>query len=156
MASMTMTLWVPGRPRTKGSLQQQQRHDAAGRLVTRRAKSGREVAEVRLTDTPESKAWRAEVARAIRRELDRWELPPVRLPIMVGGHLIVWVPFDAPTHPHAGDADKHLRQLFDAMTDARAWDDDRQASGWYVEKRTALDRSGPGYQFWWYEQGARS
>lgn len=148
MAELIMlTVWVPGRPRTKGSLSPQQRHDAAGRLVTRRTAGGRELADVRLADTPESKAWRATVARAARAAAAEqgWQMIE-RGP--VAGSLVAWVPYDDPTTPHAGDQDKHLRQLYDALTDAGIWHDDRQAVGWYVTKQTALDRSGPGYQFW--------
>lgn len=142
-------VWIPGRPRTKGSLQPQVRHDAQGRVARRRTAAGRETVDVRMVDTPESKAWRLTVATALRDAMIAQRLPKIMRPNRVAGRLVVWVPYRDPTNRLAGDADKHLRQLFDAMTDAGVWEDDAQAAGWYVDKEPALEMSGPGYQVIW-------
>lgn len=94
-------LFIPGRPVTKGSL-------------TR-------VGD-RLTDTPQSKAWRRVMAGAIRDDLRRrWALdstgrPPLSLH---QGPVDVYAAWFLPGDPmavRAGDIDKLVRNLLDALS----------------------------------------
>lgn len=112
----------------------------------------------RLVDTPQSRAWIAHVAAGVRADLDRavggWE--PIEPPQEVGGVVIVHAPFEDVTAPRAGDVDKHLRLVLDALTRARLWVDDRQANGWTEWKRTATLTKGPGVEIWAWKTSWRT
>lgn len=123
---MMRRVWVPGHPRTKGSVTVQ--------------RGGRVVNAVR-----EEEAWAALVADAVRGRM-RGDAP-------AAGHAFVrldfWVPFPDPAHRHAGDLDKLVRSVFDAMTKGGAWIDDRQAVLLVATERAALPWLGPGVLIAW-------
>jgi len=126
-----LALFIPGHPRPKGSMQAQMVRDGAGRLT----------GKVRMVESsPESSSWRRTMALAMHREV-------VRLGVvdgdsedsrLLGGPCVVsctfWFDYPSqaargtrwPTHKHVGDIDKLLRNVLDAMTDARVYADDRQ------------------------------
>lgn len=143
------TVWVPApraleRPRTKGSLTPQVRYGKDGRPLMRRTKAGRLAPMVRLTDTDSSQEWRGIVADALRKA---WVgAPTLRRPMLVGGQIVIHVPFDDVTNRLAGDGDKHLRLVWDAVTDAGIWEDDAQGQGWAPWKITASEDRGPGLE----------
>lgn len=117
-----LAVWVPGHPRTKGS---------------------KDVKRGRVFERPTTVAWQARVAHEVRR----WQAgaPPIRKPRQLGGALTLHVPFDDVTVIHAGDEDKHLRLVFDALTAGGFWHDDSQANGWGpLWKVTASETYGPG------------
>ena len=92
-------LWIPGRPVTKGSL-------------TRVGGA--------LRDTPQSKAWRRIMAGAIRDDLRRRRQrdPELLLPAYAGPvhvYAVWFLPVDPLAHG-AGDLDKLLRNLLDALS----------------------------------------
>jgi Holliday junction resolvase RusA-like endonuclease len=95
-------LWIPGHPRTKGSLDE--RHQ----------------------DTPQSKKWRALMAQALRYERERIGMPTAPKGIAVAVSAKFFLPTGDATTPNCGDLDKLLRNLLDAGTDAGVWADDVQ------------------------------
>jgi Holliday junction resolvase RusA-like endonuclease len=95
-------LWIPGHPRTKGSLDE--RHQ----------------------DTPQSKRWRALMAQAMRYERDRLIMPTAPKGIAVAVSAKFFLPTGDAVTPNSGDLDKLLRNLLDAGTDAGVWADDVQ------------------------------
>lgn len=102
----TLAVWVPGHPRTKGSLEAQHRQDGS----------------VRMVDTVESKRWRRVMTLAIRDEVREGRARYVLdRPVLV--RLAFYVVYDA-TNPYSGDLDKLERNALDAMTGA-AFTDDR-------------------------------
>jgi len=125
--------WVRGHPRTKGS------------------KSGRPNGTV--TETKLSLKWAGILEEGLRLALpDGWR--PIPRPWLVDGRIVVHVPFDDVTARGAGDGDKHLRQVWDALTRAGLWQDDAQGWGWPVYQVTANDRRGPGVEVWaWVTTG---
>lgn len=96
--------WCPGQPKTKGSLSARRGDDGLGGL----------------TDTPQSKAWRRLMAGACRDDLARRDpatLPSKRTPY--DGAVAVtayWFLPREPTAYQAGDIDKLLRNLLDALS----------------------------------------
>jgi Holliday junction resolvase RusA-like endonuclease len=135
-------VWVPGNPRTKGSLLNNQ-------------------------DTPQSKRWRALMAEQVRRDiarrrgttlLDTWELPyagavDVELVAFLAvpaaatrAEFLGGAPTtNAPAIWHnAGDVDKLARNVLDALTKAGAYGDDVQVTQLLVEKCPARPHPGPG------------
>lgn len=118
-----ITVDVPGRPRTKGSLKGGRTPDGRDRMV----------------DTPLSKQWRATVADAVKpliadiEKVERgktwWRLRP-GWPI--AGAVKVEVTFffertgvaELPTGRNFGDIDKLLRNVLDALKDAGLYTDD--------------------------------
>jgi hypothetical protein len=128
-------VWVPGHPRTKGSL------DVKGGYAT---------------DTPLSKRWRVLVAEAVRRDISRRYrlLADVTLPY--AGPVAVWFaawiprpglrstgPEPAVWH-NAGDADKLARNVLDALGSPReAQGRDRAAcASLYVDDNQVVRLSG--------------
>lgn len=120
---LVLSCWVPGRPKTKGSLS----------VVNGR----RGIA----SDTPASKRWRQLMAYAAAGL--------IKAPIE--GPVTVVAVFHLPVHPvsgHAwagrvGDLDKLARNLLDALTDAGVYGDDVQVTRLLVDKVEAGER-GPG------------
>lgn len=125
-------VWVAGRPRTKGSL-------GGGR-------SG--AGAVRLADSPQSKDWRRTVANAVMREISdsvmldgrqvmsrgkpvsklRVGWPRVDVPVAVSCQFF-YVKVgnsEMPIGRQWGDLDKLLRNVFDALQDAKVYKDDAQ------------------------------
>ena len=126
-----LEFWVPGHPKTKGSL----RVLNSGRL------SGRAV----LQDTPASKRWRALVAyaagQAMRSVTQAWPLDgPVRVDVEY------WLPVKdevALIAQGAGDKDKLDRNIYDALQDAGVFANDSQVVDGQSTKYVARGR-GPG------------
>lgn len=123
-----LDLWVPGRPRTKGSLK-----DVGGIG----ANSGR------LADTPQSKAWRRKIVDTVIPEIadatvvggrTRWKLrggwPKAGVPIVVRCefYYVKVGETDQPIGRQWGDLDKLLRNVFDALQDAKVYQDDAQVT----------------------------
>lgn len=145
-------VWVAGRPRTKGSL-------GGGRGV-----DGRVV----LADTPQSKAWRKKVADMVipliadpvvyrgpsGRELTRWKLragwPREGVPIVVSCHFfyVRQGPSALPIGHQWGDLDKLLRNVFDALQDAKVYREDCQVIRVEDTYKTYGDREGVHIQVW--------
>lgn len=112
---LILSTFVVGTPRTKGSLTPQKVRAGDG------ARTGR----IRLVDTDESKRWRRVMALEFATaRLTPQDGPPWSGPVVVA--CIFWKAIN-PLDPLYGDLDKLVRNVYDAMTDARVWDDDRQA-----------------------------
>lgn len=116
-----LSVWIPGRPKTKGSL-----------TVTNAARG-------LAQDTPASKRWRALMAYAARRA---WEEPWA-----LDGPVSVVAVFHLPavdvSTGRVGDIDKLARNLLDALQDAQVFSDDVQVTRLLCEKVSAGER-GPG------------
>lgn len=110
-------VWIPGHPRTKGSL------DAFHQ------------------DTPQSKRWRALVAYALERHPGRVAWPKGTA---VAVRATFWLAADDATTPNVGDLDKLDRNLLDAGTDARAYADDVQVVRLFSDKVACAAGEGPG------------
>lgn len=118
-----LSCWVPGRPKTKGSLTVVNGHRGIA------------------SDTPASKRWRQLMAYAAAGQ--------IKAPLE--GPVCVVAVFHLPVHPtsgHAwagrvGDLDKLARNLLDALTDAGVYGDDVQVTRLLVDKVEAGER-GPG------------
>lgn len=105
-----MTAFVPGQPKTKGS------------MVARPNGSMRE-------GVVGSKRWRMLMAARFRQEYRGIE--PMSGPVMVS---CVWLLAGNPVATRAGDIDKLVRNLLDALTDARVYLDDVQVVKLVTEK----------------------
>jgi len=108
-------LWIPGHPRTKGSLDE--RHQ----------------------DTPQSKKWRQLMAQALRYERERIGMPTAPKGIAVAVSAKFFLPTGDAVTPNSGDLDKLLRNLLDAGTDAGVWADDVQVVRILSDKVAAGD-----------------
>lgn len=134
--SLPVSVWVPGRARTKGSL------EVFGRRANGTAKLRESVAG--------SGDWRATMAEAVLRALGGRFEP--------GGPVCGWEPLDEPvravlwvklprgrTRAHAaypdqlrdGDLDKFQRNAGDALVDARVLKDDSRIVEWWARKEWA-------------------
>ena len=116
-----LSCWVPGRPKTKGSLT----------VVNGR----RGIA----TDTPASKRWRQLMAYSVSSLIEK----------TLDGPVMVVAVFHLPTGDVAsgrsGDLDKLARNLLDALTDAGVYGDDVQVTRLLCEKVPAdMAGRGPG------------
>ena len=118
---LVLSCWVPGRPKTKGSL-----------TVINGARNV-------VSDTPASKRWRAlmayQAAALVKAPLD--------------GPVVVVAVFHLPVVDVAGgrvgDLDKLARNLLDALTDAGVYGDDVQVTRLICEKVPAdMAGRGPG------------
>lgn len=124
MPLLVMT-WVPGSPKTKGSLRV--RNGRTGVLVESVAGSGR---------------WRqliAKKAAECRQQSEPWAGP-------AGVSAYFYLPRADPAQVRAGDIDKLTRNVLDALQDAKIWADDVQCVSLDIRKLSA-DRSpegGPG------------
>lgn len=110
MITLAFRLFVPGVPRSKGSLKPQQRRGGGGRLT----------GGVRLVDSPQSKLWRRTMALAFREAWGGAE--PILGPVAVSAvfyfdrnDYVVAADSLWPDHPHIGDLDKLCRNLLDAL-----------------------------------------
>lgn len=124
--------FVPGHPRPKGSLTPQMVRDGGGRLTGR----------VRMVESsPDSSRWR----RIVARHVAALGWPKLWTPCEVS--LVFW--FDPPsavqsetewpTTKTIGDIDKLVRNVLDALTDAKAYNDDRQVVRVHADKRWARE-----------------
>lgn len=138
-----LNFWVPGPPKTKGSLTPR-----APRCHCCSACRGY-VGTPQLRDSVGSGRWRKLVAyqaeQAIKAVPPPERLFPVLAPVAVD--LGFAVPFEDAIDIRAGDLDKHYRNVLDALTDARVYQDDRQVvrlSGYKIEAASVLEDPAPG------------
>lgn len=120
---LLVDLFVPGVPRTKGSLD------------LRNRKAGT------LAGDPREVQWAAIVKRALIEDRSAGGHAPIDGP--VGVDLVFLMPTESVIvqGPGAGDLDKLVRSVLDAITQAKVWGDDVQV----VEMRVAkVDLSAPG------------
>jgi len=103
-------IWVPGHPKTKGSLTNQ-----GGRMVESVRGSG---------DWRRAIADRAEADMRNRHGIDPRGVEPFDGPVSVT--FIAVLPTEDVTHHGTGDVDKLARNLLDALQDARVYRDDTQ------------------------------
>jgi Holliday junction resolvase RusA-like endonuclease len=125
-----LAVWVPGRPKTKGSMR------------VRNAKTGA------MSEAVEgSKRWRQLVHYATVAEMARSGDAEV-YPLAGSVHVDAWfyLPVD-PTGRRAGDLDKLARNLLDALQDAGVYTDDVQVTELGLFKVQAGEL-GPGVEFW--------
>lgn len=113
-----ISVWIPGRPRTKGSLDQFHR------------------------DTPQSRRWRRMMAYAL--EQARIAQGPAsggeRLTQVLGAvavRAIFYLPVADPITENCGDLDKLARNLLDAGQDAAAYANDVQVVRLFTDKVSA-------------------
>lgn len=102
---MTLQAWVPGHPKTKGSMVQQ-----GHRMVQ---------------SVEGSEEWALKITRAVRQLLAIHPTPYVGA-VMVS--LAFWLPVADATQDKCGDVDKLLRNVLDALTKARVYGDDVQVT----------------------------
>lgn len=144
--------FVPGRPKTKGSLER-----VGGRMVE---------------SVPGSKLWRGLMAEAVRNDRRQRGLhTPCAAAVAVVAMFFLPVPTElanwlagearttddlglGPGEEHAGDVDKLSRNLLDAMTDATAYADDVQVQHLTADKVYAVDRERTGVAVLAYEMTA--
>lgn len=138
VAPLLLELWVPGHPRTKGSMEPQ--------IV--KGKGG--VPRVRLTETDESKAWAGKLIKAVKDVLKARSGGPVTtgtwVPVReaVACREVFWTPHN-PMNIRSGDIEKHVRQVHDALTKALFWEDDKQCSELHAFEEWAVGTThGPG------------
>lgn len=116
---VVLQFFVPGRPKTKGSLTARAR-----RCHCCDACQGYE-GQPQLRDTVASARWRKLMAyqatQAMRAQPHAW---PMLGPVWL--HVIFILPVDDPIMTGAGDVDKLLRNLMDALQDAQVYRDDVQ------------------------------
>lgn len=137
---MVLSCWIPGRPKTKGSLDFQpgkkcrccdrcEAYEKGGRAVENVAGSGR---------------WRQLMAYAMRIEMSTsWanDQPPLEGPVIVAA--VFHLPVKDVAAGRCGDLDKLARNLLDALQDAGVYGDDVQVTRLLVDKVEAGER-GPG------------
>lgn len=112
--------WVPGRPKTKGS------------MAVRNAKAG-----TMRESVVGSSQWRQLVARQARdnrQRADAWTGP-------AGVSAYFYLPREDPAAPRTGDLDKLTRNVLDALEDAGIWEDDAQCVT--LDMRKLSDRVSP-------------
>lgn len=117
---LLLDMFVAGTPRPKGSLTPQKV----------RAGNGQQTGRIRLVDSDLSKRWRRTVAQAARDGLRAWG----REGLVFTGPVVVAARFrfvrccaeTIDQEPHVGDLDKLLRNVYDALQDARVYLNDRQ------------------------------
>lgn len=125
--------FVPGRPKTKGSL------DFVTRQHARESVAG-------------SKRWRMMVADAVQRDMQQRGRTPL-FGAAVGVRLCFFLaaprdfgaaPDRAPVWPRSGDIDKLTRNALDALTDAKAYQDDVQVAHLIANKVCCVGEQVPG------------
>jgi Holliday junction resolvase RusA-like endonuclease len=126
-----LLLWVPGRPKTKGSLDFK-----PGRKCTCCSKCDAHLPGGTVTENVAgSKRWRQMMAYAAGNAMAGRE--PMEGPIGVAAV------FDLPVldvaRGRVGDLDKLARNTLDALTDAGVYGDDVQVTRLLLEKRAAAD-----------------
>jgi hypothetical protein len=127
-----ITVWVPGAPKTKGSMMQQQR-----------AREGRLVQSVQG-----SEQWATLITQAVWDAYSIVQRPPKVAwycptgPVAV--RLTFWLPVQDVTAAGSGDNDKLERNVLDALTKAGAYGDDVQVVHLESRKYPARAHPGPG------------
>jgi Holliday junction resolvase RusA-like endonuclease len=129
-----LSCWVDGTPRPKGSLKP----------------TGRQGQRVRLVEqSTDSSAWRDTIAWTVRRELN---LPAPGYPTQLPVELACTFAFERaesctdeePTGAGIGDTDKLIRNVMDALQDARVYANDRQVVAVKASKVWTADGQKPG------------
>lgn len=126
-----LSLWIPGRPRTKGSLKPQIVRDGKGRPTGR----------VRMVEQVEdSPRWRRTIAHAVLALRGTEDDGSFLTEQAVSVDLMFCVARTGQEHafPVAktfGDVDKYTRNALDAFTDARVYPDDRLVVDVLARKR---------------------
>lgn len=129
-----LRFWVPGNPKTKGSLEVINSGRVRGRAV--------------LRDTPASKRWRQMVAHMALAEKDRHRVRPESHqdwplvgPVRVDVHYSLPVSTIAELIAQgAGDKDKLDRNVYDALQDAGIYANDSQVVDGASKKSVAMGR----------------
>lgn len=117
---IVLRVWVPGRPKTKGSLEVVNSGRLTGRAV--------------LRDSPASKRWRMLVADRVRREMRSGGLGPLVGPVELQLRYTLPLDEDGLIERGSGDIDKLDRNILDALTDAGVYSDDAQVVRCWSEK----------------------
>lgn len=117
---LVLSCWVPGRPKTKGSLA---------------VVNGRQGV---ASDTPASKRWRQLMAYAVAGQIKA----PIEGPVTVIA--VFHLPVRDVAAGRVGDLDKLARNLLDALTDAGVYGDDVQVTRLLASKAEADEERGPG------------
>jgi Holliday junction resolvase RusA-like endonuclease len=129
-----LTCWVDGTPRPKGSLKP----------------TGRQGGRVRLVEqSTDSSVWRDTIAWTARRELN---LPASGYPTQLPVELACTFAFERagsctdeePTGAGIGDTDKLIRNVMDALQDAKVYANDRQVVAVKASKVWTADGQQPG------------
>jgi Holliday junction resolvase RusA-like endonuclease len=125
-----MELWVPGRPKTKGSLN----FTPGPRCRCCSACRGNLPGQGRVTENVVgSKDWRAMMAYQVRQYVEANPGPwPLRGRVGVAARYAL--PVADATATRSGDLDKLARNTLDALTDAGAYGDDVQVTRLLLEK----------------------
>lgn len=107
---MTLRVWVPGLPKTKGSMESQERRGGGRRMVQ---------------SVEGSDEWALKMTRAVQQLL-AIEPTPYRGAVMVT--LAFWLPVADAAAGRCGDVDKLERNVLDALTKAGVYGDDVQVT----------------------------
>jgi Holliday junction resolvase RusA-like endonuclease len=107
---MTLRAWVPGNPKTKGSMESQERRGGGRRMVQ---------------SVEGSDEWALKITRAVQLLLAT-EPTPYRGAVMV--QLAFWLPVADAAAGRCGDVDKLERNVLDALTKAGVYGDDVQVT----------------------------
>lgn len=112
-----LRVWVPGRPAPQGS----KHHGAHGQM--------REA-------SPYLPAWRAAVKRAVYEVYRERGIVPDDLPLFVGavGISVIFYLDTGQRIDSEPDGDKLTRAVWDALTNARVWEDDGRVVRWHGMK----------------------
>lgn len=118
---MSLRAWVPGRPKTKGSMESQERRGGGRRMVQ---------------SVEGSEAWAGMVERAVRAKIaseSHWSIPFDNLPLYpivgpVAVRMAFWLPVSEAWSGRPGDLDKLVRNVLDALTRAGVYGDDAQVT----------------------------
>jgi Holliday junction resolvase RusA-like endonuclease len=123
---LAFDIWVPGRPKTKGSMEVVN----GRRGVLRESVAG-------------SARWRALLAYEPRKIVKQSpEMYPLVGPVAVD--LLFVLPVVDVASGRCGDIDKLVRNVLDALKDAGVYSDDVQVTGVVAEKAAASDLLAPG------------
>lgn len=143
MSRFVIAAWIPGQPKTKGSMTARPNGSMRENVV------GSSRWKAAMKSVLESTAARmplfamVEAGKAIRVDMTAYLSRP---PGETGAHAF-------PCAGRIGDLDKLVRNLLDAGTEARVWADDVQVTDFgHTKKRWATER-GPGIQVLVYELG---
>lgn len=109
---MSLRVWVPGHPKTKGSMESQERRGGGRRMVQ---------------SVEGSEQWALIVERAVRSSWSYATEPtPYAGPVAVS--LAFWLPVADCAAGRPGDLDKLVRNVLDALTKAGVYGDDAQVT----------------------------
>jgi hypothetical protein len=135
-------VWVPGRPRTKGSLKVRGRRANGSAILTEAVEGSYE--------------WRGVIVRTLWGKLagGKGVWTPYTGPVRVGAEFHLPPPAGRsagrlwPDRLRDGDLDKYTRNLGDALTDSGIIADDGQIVSWWTSKTWAADADSCGVRVW--------